>query len=64
MAWLDWSQCPVAESIPGKISGAWVFRDTRTPVPVVQSGGLTVGPQVFALSGAGRSLVQYWEVVH
>jgi uncharacterized protein (DUF433 family) len=32
---LDWSQCPVVESIPGKRSGAWVFRDTRTPVSVV-----------------------------
>ncbi len=35
MASLDWSQCPVVESIPGKRSGAWVFRDTRTPVSVV-----------------------------
>ena len=32
---LDWSQCPALESIPGKRSGAWVFRDTRTPVSVV-----------------------------
>jgi len=29
---LDWSQCPVVESIPGKVSGAWVFRGTRVPV--------------------------------
>src|SRR5580658_4371186 len=35
MARLDWSQCPAVESIPGKRSGAWVFRDTRTPVSVV-----------------------------
>jgi uncharacterized protein (DUF433 family) len=35
MAWLDWSQCPVVESIPGKVSGAWVFRGTRTPDTVV-----------------------------
>jgi uncharacterized protein (DUF433 family) len=35
MAILDWSQCPVVESVPGKRSGAWVFRDTRTPVSVV-----------------------------
>jgi uncharacterized protein (DUF433 family) len=35
MAKLDWSQCPAVESIPGKRSGAWVFRDTRTPVSVV-----------------------------
>jgi hypothetical protein len=32
---LDWSQCPAVESILGKRSGAWVFRDTRTPVSVV-----------------------------
>ena len=30
MAALDWSQCPAVESIPGKISGASVFRRTRT----------------------------------
>ena len=35
MANLDWSQCPAVESIPGKRSGAWVFRDTRTPVSTV-----------------------------
>jgi uncharacterized protein (DUF433 family) len=35
MAPLDWSQCPAVESIPGKRTGAWVFRDTRTPVSVV-----------------------------
>ncbi|HWE53826.1 MAG TPA: DUF433 domain-containing protein [Bryobacteraceae bacterium] len=33
--YLDWSQCPAVESIPGKRSGAWVFRDSRTPVSVV-----------------------------
>ena len=35
MASLDWSQCPAVESIPGKVSGAWVFRHTRMPVSVV-----------------------------
>ncbi len=35
MARLDWSQCPAVESIPGKLSGAWVFKGTRTPVAVV-----------------------------
>lgn len=32
---LDWSQCPAVESIPGKLSGAWVFKDTRMPVSLV-----------------------------
>jgi uncharacterized protein (DUF433 family) len=35
MAALDWSQCPAVESIPGKVSGAWVFKGTRTPVALV-----------------------------
>lgn len=35
MAVLDWSQCPAVESVPGKVSGAWVFRDTRLPVATV-----------------------------
>ena len=35
MASLDWSQCPVVESIPGKVSGAWVFKGTRMPVAIV-----------------------------
>jgi uncharacterized protein (DUF433 family) len=35
VATLDWSQCPAAESIPGKRGGAWVFRGTRTPVAAV-----------------------------
>jgi uncharacterized protein (DUF433 family) len=32
---LDWSKCPAVESIPGKVSGAWVFRGTRLPVATV-----------------------------
>ena len=35
MAILDWSQCPAVESVPGRLSGAWVFRDTRMPVSAV-----------------------------
>jgi uncharacterized protein (DUF433 family) len=29
---LDWSACPAVERIPGKVSGAWLFRGTRVPV--------------------------------
>jgi len=45
MANLDWSQCPAVESIPGKVSGAWVFRGTRMPVAAVFENledGLTI----------------------
>jgi uncharacterized protein (DUF433 family) len=45
MAVLDWSKCPAVESIPGKVSGAWVFRGTRLPVATVFENledGLTI----------------------
>jgi uncharacterized protein (DUF433 family) len=35
MAALDWSQCPAVESVPGRLGGAWVLRDTRMPVYAV-----------------------------
>ncbi len=35
MAQLDWSQCTAVESIPGKVSGAWVLKGTRMPVQTI-----------------------------
>jgi len=35
VAALDWSQCAAVESVPGRLSGAWVLRDTRMPVSAV-----------------------------
>lgn len=35
MASLDWSRCPAVESVPGRLSGAWVFRDTRMPISAI-----------------------------
>ena len=35
MAALDWTQCPEVESVPGKVSGAWVLRGTRMPVATI-----------------------------
>jgi len=32
---LDWSECPAVESIPVKVSGAWVLRGTRMPVQTI-----------------------------
>lgn len=29
---LDWSDCPEVERVPGKVSGAWLFKGTRVPV--------------------------------
>jgi uncharacterized protein (DUF433 family) len=35
MAALDWSQCPAVESVPDRMSGAWVFKNTRMPVATI-----------------------------
>jgi uncharacterized protein (DUF433 family) len=35
MASLDWSYCPAVESVPGKLSGAWVLKGTRMPVSAI-----------------------------
>ena len=35
MQQLDWSQYPAVESIPGKVSGAWVLKGTRMPVQTI-----------------------------
>ncbi len=42
---LDWSQCPAVESVPGRVSGAWVLRGTRMPVSIIfenLAAGMTV----------------------
>ena len=46
MASLDWSQCPAVESIPGKVSGAWVFRGTRVPVSAIFENLKTLLPPI------------------
>jgi len=28
---IDWSSCTAVECDPERVSGAWVFRDTRVP---------------------------------
>ena len=58
---LDWSQCPAVESVPGKLSGAWVFRDTRIPVSAVFENledGLTIDQIVEMFEGLRREQVQ------
>jgi uncharacterized protein (DUF433 family) len=45
MLMIDWTQCPAVERIPGKVSGAWLFKDTRVPVKALFEnieGGATV----------------------
>ena len=35
MAQLNWSECPTVESVPGKLSSAWVLKGTRMPVQAI-----------------------------
>jgi uncharacterized protein (DUF433 family) len=35
MSEIDWSQCPDAESVPGRCSGAWVAKDSRVMVQAI-----------------------------
>ena len=41
----DWSKCPAVESVPGKLSGAWVFTKTRVPVSAL-FGNLASGATI------------------
>jgi uncharacterized protein (DUF433 family) len=57
---LDWSQCAAVESVPEKLSGAWVFRGTRLPVAAVFANledGLTINEIVKMFDGLTREQV-------
>ena len=61
MAVLDWSQCLAVESVPGKVSGAWVFRGTRMPVAAVFENledGMSIDEIVRLYDGLTREQVQ------
>jgi uncharacterized protein (DUF433 family) len=61
MAALDWSQCPAVESVPGKMSGEWVFRGTRMPVAAVFENledGMSIDDLVELYDGVTREQVQ------
>lgn len=58
---LDWSQCDAVESVPGKLSGAWVFRGTRMPVKAVFENledGMSIDELVDMFDGLTREQVQ------
>jgi uncharacterized protein (DUF433 family) len=58
---LDWSQCDAVESLPGKVSGSWVFRGTRIPVAVAFENledGLTIDEIVRMFDGLKREQVK------
>jgi uncharacterized protein (DUF433 family) len=58
---LDWSQCPAVESVPGRLSGAWVFRNSRLPVAAVFENledGVTIDELVELYAGLTRQQVR------
>jgi len=58
---IDWSRCPAVESVPGKVSGAWVFRGTRIPVAAVFENledGLTIGEVAALYDGLTREEIK------
>ncbi len=57
----DWRKCPAVESVPGKVSGNWVFKDTRLPVYALfenLAAGATVHDFVEWFDGAKESEVR------
>jgi uncharacterized protein (DUF433 family) len=61
MANLDWSQCDAVESIPGKVSGAWVLKGTRMPVSAIFeniAGGASIDDLMEWLDGLDRQQVK------
>jgi uncharacterized protein (DUF433 family) len=60
MATLDWSQCPAVESVPDRVHGAWVFRNTRMPVALVfenLEAGMTVDELIETYDGHTREQI-------
>jgi uncharacterized protein (DUF433 family) len=58
---LNWANCSAVERVPGKVSGAWLFRDTRVPVKALfenLEGGATVEEFLEWFPGVTRKQVE------
>ena len=58
---LDWSKCDAVESIPGKVSGAWVLKGTRMPVSAIFeniAGGASIDDLMEWFDGLDRDQVK------
>ena len=58
---MDWSACPEVERDPEKVSGAWVFRDTRVPVVALfenLEGGASIDDFLSWFPGVTRAQVE------
>ena len=58
---LDWNECSAVERLPGKVSGAWLFKDTRVPVTALFENledGATVAEFLDWFPGVTREQVE------
>lgn len=58
---LNWANCSAVERVPGKVSGAWLFLDTRVPVKALfenLEGGATVEEFLEWFPGVTRKQVE------
>jgi len=58
---IDWSSCPVVERDSEKVSGSWVFRNTRVPVVALfenLEGGASIDDFLSWFPGVTRQQVE------
>jgi uncharacterized protein (DUF433 family) len=58
---LNWADCNAVERVPGKVSGTWLFRDSRVPVKALfenLEGGATVEEFLEWFPGVTRTQVE------
>ena len=54
----DWETCAAVESVPGRLSGAWVFKGTRVPISSLfgnLADGATIKENIWTGSPAWRN---------
>lgn len=58
---IDWSQCCAVERAPGKVGGAWLFKNTRVPLEALfenLEGGATIDEFLKWFPGVERAQVE------
>jgi uncharacterized protein (DUF433 family) len=58
---LDWNNCSAVERVPGKVSGAWLFKGTRVPVAALFENledGATVDDFLDWFQGVSREQIE------
>ncbi|HEY3857561.1 MAG TPA: DUF433 domain-containing protein [Verrucomicrobiae bacterium] len=58
---LNWSDCAAVERVPGKVSGAWLFKGSRVPVAALfenLESGATVDDFLEWFPGVSREQVE------